>query len=161
MTPSEVAFILGQLATPALVFALGEIGALGAFYLIRQRYGEQSRGWGFVVEEAFKGLLERFIIVLGLMLGYAGILTVFAALKLANRLSHEQKPPESEISNPKQDDRVMNYFLIGNLTSVLICLLVVLSLKAINGTVVLFDEAVMPGLNPPGPKNVLEAAKLP
>lgn len=59
--------------------------------------------------EAFKGILERIVLFSGLVGDYQQILTLFGALKLANRLDAEDKT-----------DKGRNYFLIGNLVSVLL-----------------------------------------
>ena len=60
----------------------------------------------------FKGLLERLVIVIGLVYGYHQILIVFGGLKLGTRL-HEEK--ETKISN--------TFFLIGNLMSLLLAMI--------------------------------------
>lgn len=59
--------------------------------------------------EIWKGLIERLVLFSGLLWGAPHILTFFSALKLANRLKSE---------DPSDDGR--NYFLIGNLLSVLL-----------------------------------------
>ena len=69
--------------------------------------------------EIFKGILERVFVTFGLLMGYPGVLTLFAALKLGNRLRHEEKRDEM---SDEESDRVTNYFLIGNILSIMICL---------------------------------------
>ncbi len=108
----------------ALIFGLGEILALPVFGWLRRHFlpthvdsklldvppavviQKQSK------TEMLKGILERFVVAFGLVIELPGILTVFAALKLANRLSHESDT----------DDDMINYFLVGNLITVLFCL---------------------------------------
>jgi hypothetical protein len=58
----------------------------------------------------FKGILERFIITIGLIFGFAPILIVFGTIKLGTRFKDNQ-----DIKN--------DYFLIGNFSSILIALL--------------------------------------
>lgn len=58
----------------------------------------------------FKGLLERFILYLCLVIGLTQILIVFGALKIGTRIDKNV-----EIKN--------DYFLIGNFSSILIAVL--------------------------------------
>lgn len=105
------------------IFVMGEFAALPIFAILRRSFRDifaqnnlftdtPNAGLRVPGTEMFKGILERFVVTFGLFIALPGILTVFAALKLANRLSHEA------------DDRdiTINYFLIGNLTTVLLCL---------------------------------------
>ena len=59
-----------------------------------------------------KGLLERLTMLVGLLSGFPHILTAFGALKIGTRLQDEQR---NHISN--------TYFLVGNLTSILLAML--------------------------------------
>jgi hypothetical protein len=58
----------------------------------------------------FKGVMERFILTLGLVLSFASILIVFGTVKLGTRFNDNHK-----VKN--------DYFLIGNFSSILIALL--------------------------------------
>lgn len=58
----------------------------------------------------FKGVMERLIISIGLILGFAPILIVFGTIKLGTRFKDK-----IDITN--------DYFLIGNFSSILISLL--------------------------------------
>ena len=58
----------------------------------------------------FKGILERFVLYFGLILGVSHIVILFGALKIGTRLDKGNK-----ISN--------DYFLVGNFSSLLIALL--------------------------------------
>jgi len=92
------------------VFAVGEFFlGLVVFHFIRNKYAKEN---GKTNREIFKGILERFTIVVGLIHGFGHILIAFGALKLGTRLKQEQ---ESNISN--------TYFLVGNLTSILLALI--------------------------------------
>jgi hypothetical protein len=64
---------------------------------------------GFLNLSTFKGIFERFIISLGLIMGFPTILIVFGTIKLGTRFKDE-----IEIKN--------DYFLIGNFSSILIAL---------------------------------------
>ncbi len=64
----------------------------------------------FLDLSTFKGMMERFIITIGLVQGFAPILIVFGTIKLGTRFKDNQ-----EIKN--------DYFLIGNFSSILISLL--------------------------------------
>jgi hypothetical protein len=57
-----------------------------------------------------KGILERLLLIIGLMNGYPQVITAFAALKIGTRINDK----EHKISN--------DYFLIGNLISLLAAL---------------------------------------
>ena len=59
-----------------------------------------------------KGILERAVLFVGLLYGFSQILIAFGALKIGTRLHKDQK---SEVSN--------NYFLVGNLVSILLAML--------------------------------------
>jgi hypothetical protein len=64
----------------------------------------------FLDLSTFKGMMERFIITIGLIQGFAPILIVFGTIKLGTRFKGNQ-----DIKN--------DYFLIGNFSSILISLL--------------------------------------
>jgi hypothetical protein len=65
--------------------------------------------YGFHIS-IFKGLLERFTMVLCLILGLSQVLIVFGALKIGTRFEKNEK-----IKN--------DYFLIGNFSSILIAVI--------------------------------------
>lgn len=108
----------------ALIFIVGELLALPVFSWLRRHFLPKQSDTSLLdvpptlshpkqsTTETLKGVLERFVVTFGLFINLPGILTVFAALKLANRLSHESD----------KDDDMINYFLIGNLITVLFCL---------------------------------------
>lgn len=105
------------------VFIVGELIAHPIFSRIRQTYGPQLArppSDGRVAQR--KGMLERLVIYLGLLLGYAVILAAFGAFKLGTRL---QKDSGDQITN--------DYFLLGNLSSLLIVLTDVVVLRLILG----------------------------
>jgi hypothetical protein len=86
-------------------YTLGELMASVAFYYIRKKF---EKGTRLQTLSLFKGLLERFAMLLGLVAGLPTIIIFFGAIKLGTRLKEHQ---DSLVSN--------DYFLIGNLTSVL------------------------------------------
>jgi len=92
-----------------LAFCAGEILSLLIFYFIRKKYEKRNIAAGGSV---LKGMLERFALLLGLTAGVPTIIIFFGAIKLGTRLKEQQ---ESPISN--------DYFLVGNITSIIIVLL--------------------------------------
>lgn len=91
------------------IFAAGEIVAGIIFYFIRKRYeGKKASGASALV----KGILERFMIFLGLCNDLATVIVFFGALKLGTRLKEHQ---DSKLSN--------DYFLIGNVISATIAII--------------------------------------
>lgn len=96
-----------------LIYLPGEVLAHFVFALIRRRFelpdgtgsaGEQRNKTNTIV----KGLLERFFLFLCLVNELSAALTVLGALKLGTRLDADKQHP---VSN--------DYFLIGNVTSLL------------------------------------------
>ena len=67
-----------------------------------------------------KGILERLVLLIALIHNYPQILIAFAAMKLGTRLHEEQ---DTVISN--------EYFLVGNLTSILIAMISSIIIKSI------------------------------
>jgi len=113
-----------------LIFIIGEIIAVFIFAEVWRWLGpednaalspEQARKAERARRiEVFKGILERFVVSVGLVMNYQGVLTLYAALKLGNRLRHEESKDEM---SDDESNRVTNYFLIGNLLSILLCLI--------------------------------------
>ena len=101
------------------IFAAGELISLLIFGVIRKQFApteSSSAGSASIV----KGILERVVLFTGLLFGFPQILIAFGALKLGTRFSTEQ---ESRISN--------DYFLVGNLISILLALVYTIIVKAI------------------------------
>lgn len=98
-------------ATAALVIVFGEIISIPLFGLIERTMPGSRREHLEIGLERLKGLLERAMIVAALLMDFPHILTLYGALKLANRLQIEEKGDEGK-----------NYFLVGNLVSVLLAL---------------------------------------
>jgi hypothetical protein len=99
-----------------LIFLLGEILVnVTLFRYIRHYFHDipanttGKKIFGFNIS-VFKGLLERFLLYLGLCNGFTPILIVFGAIKLGTRLS-----PQQQVQN--------DYFLIGNFLSILVSIL--------------------------------------
>ena len=102
-----------------IVFIAGEILGLLVFFFIKKKYEWKRQNEVSEIKkvrvfdiQTFKGTLERLVIVTGLICGFIHVITAFSALKLGTRLIGEQ---ESHISN--------DYFLIGNLTSLLLAMI--------------------------------------
>ncbi len=69
---------------------------------------------GLKTRDVLKGILERALLIVGLLNGYPHVITAFAALKIGTRINDT----EHKISN--------DYFLIGNIISLLAALGLVL-----------------------------------
>jgi hypothetical protein len=102
-----------------IVFAIGEIVFNLFWFRFLKKYfdykdsgkndNEQSKANRKILLmnlSTFKGVMERLILSIGLILGFAPILIVFGTLKLGTRFK------DQEIRN--------DYFLIGNFSSILI-----------------------------------------
>lgn len=95
-----------------LAFVIGELVALVAFARVRAIYAPRIEGKPTSGRRAlYKGLLERLVIYLGLLMGYGVIIAAFGAFKLGTRWKEDEPTP---ISN--------DYFLVGNLVSLLVVL---------------------------------------
>lgn len=91
------------------IFAIGEIIAGIVFYFVRRKYeGKGKQG----ASTLMKGILERFMIFLGLCCDIPTVIVFFGALKLGTRLKEHQ---DSKVSN--------DYFLVGNVISATIAIL--------------------------------------
>jgi len=93
------------------IFVIGELVSLFIFALIKRALNvpntDPARKASVV-----KGIIERAVLYIGLLYGFPQILIAFGALKIGTRL-HEDK--KNKISN--------DYFLVGNLISILLAML--------------------------------------
>ncbi|MDR4503303.1 MAG: hypothetical protein MRK01_00745 [Candidatus Scalindua sp.] len=103
----------------AIIFICGELISLVIFSLIQKYLGPLNDRKSKKLSTA-KGILERLTLFIGLLQGFPQIIIAFSALKLGTRL-HEEK--ELHISN--------TYFLVGNLTSILISMIYASTTKSI------------------------------
>jgi len=108
-----------------LIFASGELLAVPVFYLVRKGFerAEDFKRVPLINMETVKGFLERATLALGLFAGYPQVLTAFAAVKLANRLSTEDDA-----------DFARHYFVLGNLLSTLLAIGYVVATRLIMET---------------------------
>lgn len=93
------------------IFIAGELVSLMLFAHMRKRLGPPASDPANRASTG-KGVLERAVLLVGLLHGFPQILIAFGALKLGTRF---QQDKESKISN--------TYFLVGNLTSILLAML--------------------------------------
>lgn len=100
-------------------YLLGEVIALPLFAVIRKQFveGRPTR------KVLLMGSFERLLLYLGLVLGYHTILVFFGALKIGTRIA-----PQDDQAKKVQSD----YFLIGNMASVMIVLVDLLLLKLLS-----------------------------
>jgi hypothetical protein len=89
-----------------IILVVGEILIHLIFFILSKTFGKEKRD-KITGLSIFKGLLERTFVVVTLNFDMISALTLLGALKIATRI----KDTEDKISN--------DFFLIGNLTSVL------------------------------------------
>lgn len=100
---------------PYFVGLIGmELIALPVFFFLRRLFTDNDQ---LATSSVLKGMLERAVLFIGLLSGINTVLILFGALKIATRLKDE----EDKISN--------DYFLVGNLVSILLVLLTLASLN--------------------------------
>ena len=96
--------------TAAASFLISEVLAFFVFVVLSRKLS--STGGIGSPSSIAKGIVERLVLYVGLLNGFATVLVLFGALKIATRLKDQS------------DDKVSNdYFLIGNLVSVLIVII--------------------------------------
>ncbi|MGE4002501.1 MAG: hypothetical protein AB7I48_20060 [Planctomycetaceae bacterium] len=89
------------------IYLIGELVGAGLFSWVRKLLGPKTTDASQVWTGLLKGMFERLVLVTGLIQGIPQIVIAFGALKIGTRL-HDS----TRISN--------DYFLIGNLLSLLI-----------------------------------------
>lgn len=112
--------LLLKLLLALAAFFIGELIAWISFAMVRRLYAPQLEG----VEKSrhaamLKGVLERLVMYVGLLMNYSVVIAAFGAFKLGTRFKDS---PENPVSN--------DYFLIGNLLSLLIVFAEVLLFQA-------------------------------
>ncbi len=86
------------------IYLSSEFLAFWVFLMLRKKFMQR----GFSIRPMILGILERLFLYVGLMQGFGQSLILFGALKIGTRLKNE----EDKISN--------DYFLVGNIISVLL-----------------------------------------
>lgn len=99
-----------------LFYLLGEVVAFPLFWVIRRHFGEGRPPLRVTV----MGMVERLVLFVGLSMGIQTIVVLVGAIKIGTRIA----PQEEEVRKVKAD-----YFVIGNLVSVLVVLLDLLLVK--------------------------------
>ena len=107
--------------TATIIFIIGELISLLIFAILK-RAMKLSKTSPARKASVVKGILERAVLYIGLLHGFPQILIAFGALKIGTRL-HEDK--QTKISN--------NYFLVGNLISILLAMLYTIIAQQIGG----------------------------
>ncbi len=100
-----------QFGFALFAFVFMESIAYPSFKLVKAHFKTDAK---YNRTSIVKGVIERLVVYLGLLLNFAPILILFGALKIATRI----KEDDEKISN--------DYFLIGNFLSVLLVLLAVI-----------------------------------
>lgn len=107
--------------TATAIFVAGELVALPIFAVVKRTIGPPKTSPARKAS-VLKGILERAVLFTGLLHGFPQILIAFGALKICIRL-HAHK--ETKISN--------DYFLVGNLISILLAMLYAIITKKLWG----------------------------
>lgn len=110
------------------VFIIGETIAYPAFWLVRKKLSDsiETDGKNEKVETENEkasarnkaiilGVLERLVLFFGMTIGITQVVIMFGALKIGTKFNRS--------NNGINDKKFNDYFLIGNLTSVLFALL--------------------------------------
>ncbi len=106
------------LLNAALIFIAVEVLAnLTVFKLLNKRYEIISKQSGEKIPPWFKGNIERLCLVTGICMTYPQILIAYGALKIGTKLGGTSKGAS--------DKTYTEYYLIGNLISILIAFLTV------------------------------------
>lgn len=106
-----------------LIWALMEAVVHMAFYILNKRMIQsikEGKSPTLNLKDVLKGILERIFLIVGLVAGYPHVITAFGALKIGTRI----KQDENKVSN--------DYFLIGNLISILSAIIVVVLFQSIS-----------------------------
>jgi hypothetical protein len=89
-------------------YAAIELVGLGVFPMVRRHFQPTASFSWFSVA---KGSLERLVLMVGMTMTMSTVLVLFGALKIGTRIAE------------KENERISNdYFLVGNLMSVLLTL---------------------------------------
>jgi hypothetical protein len=99
-----------------IFYLLGEVIALPVFWLIRRHFDEGRP----TLRVTIMGVIERLVLFIGLSLGIQTIVVLVGAIKIGTRIA----PQEEGARKVKAD-----YFVIGNLVSVLVVLVDLLLVK--------------------------------
>lgn len=103
-----------------LLIAIGELIIHFMFFLISKLLGKANRD-KITRSSILKGLIERAYVLITLWYGFSSALTLLGALKIATRI----KDSEDKVSN--------DFFLLGNLMSVLFGILYYVIIKNLVG----------------------------
>ncbi|MDC7219783.1 MAG: hypothetical protein PQJ59_07575 [Spirochaetales bacterium] len=95
-----------------LIIIISEFIVAFFYMLLAQILYKKSE---FDIKSILKGAVERIFLVITFSSDYKVGLTFFSALKLATRIKHDE-------ANPEETNKFNDYYLIGNLISVLIAL---------------------------------------
>ncbi len=83
---------------------------LNKIYGMRKQAGEKMPPW-------FKGIIERMCLIIGISLNYPQILIAYGALKIGTKLGGQ--------SGSSSDKSYTEYYLVGNLISIMIAFLTI------------------------------------
>jgi len=92
-----------------IVFILGEVVAFILFLIIRYIWDVDKKGFNWTAIGI--GVLERLVLFFGMAMNITQVIILFGALKIGTMVSAK-----------KEKSKDLDYFLVGNLTSVLLAL---------------------------------------
>lgn len=90
-------------------YVLAEIFFAFLFHVTAELFYKKSN---VEIKSIFKGMVERLFLFVAPANNYHHALTFFSVIKLATRLKHAEKPED--------EDRFNDYYLVGNLISVML-----------------------------------------
>ncbi len=102
----------------AMIILVSEIMLAFMFSVISQVFYKKM---GLDFRSIFKGIIERLFLLVCLFNDFPHAITFFSALKLGTRLKHEE--------NPEAENKYNDFYLIGNLISVMVAVGYLLLLK--------------------------------
>ncbi len=108
--------MLGNYLVFILICLAGEVVFHLVFWTVGRIFAFEYKK-GAIFREAFKGLLERLVLTAGIAHGIITVVIAFAGLKVATKLSLSG----TEVAREKIE-RHNDYFLVGNLLSILFAL---------------------------------------
>ena len=86
------------------------------FPLLNKKY-KMKKHEGEIINPRFKGVIERLCLVIGISIGVPHVLVAYGALKIGTKLGGQPKNSE--------DKTKTEYYLIGNLVSIIIVFLII------------------------------------
>ncbi len=107
--------MIDTLISSIYIIVPGELLAIVVFWVMNKKLGDSPKKIDVI--SILKGILERVVILTGLLIGFPQVLILFGALKIGTRIKND---------HPVSND----YYFIGNMTSVLLVLVYYILIQA-------------------------------